>query len=62
MTDLADAQARLHTLRCRMLDRGLDAEPVGVCGNQRCDDTPPKRVPGVAGYCPREWVPAYGAA
>ena len=56
---LADAQKRIHALRCRLLDRGIDAEPIGTCGNEGCDDTPPQSVPGFGGYCPREWVPAY---
>ena len=59
VTSLADAQARLHELRCKLLGRGIDAEPIGICGNQACDDKGAQRVPGRGGYCPREWVPAY---
>ena len=58
--DVADAQARLHEFRCKLLGRGLGAEPIGVCGNDGCDSPlSPVILPGSAGFCPSEWVPSY---
>ena len=58
--NLTDAQARLHEFRCKLIHRGLNAEPIGTCGNEGCNSPlSPVRVPGYAGYCPHEFVPAY---
>ena len=65
--DGVDAQARLHELRCKLLTRGINAEPIGICANPNCTKhgkgERPGGVfgpfPGVGGYCPQEWVPAY---
>jgi len=65
--DGVDAQARLHELRCKLLTRGINAEPVGICANPNCTDHSKGDRPGVAygsfpgvgGYCPQEWVPTY---
>ena len=58
-TDKVDAQARIHELRCRLLDRGINAEPIGQCTDigGGCTGTGPQFFPGKAGFCPREWVP-----
>ena len=58
--DLADAEARIHEFRCKLIDRGINAEPIGICGNEGCNSPlSPVRVPGYAGFCPTEYVPAY---
>lgn len=58
--DGIDAQARLHELRCKLLVRGIDAEPIGICSNPGCTaNSSINHFPGAAGYCPHEWVPAY---
>jgi len=58
--DLVDAQARIHEFRCKAIDRGIPAEPIGICGNEGCTSPlSPVRVPGYAGFCPTEWVPSY---
>ena len=60
--DLAEAEARLHEFRCKLIDRGLNAEPIGVCGNEGCNSKlSPVRVPGYAGSCPTEFAPIYNA-
>ena len=58
-TDKVDAQGRIHELRCRLLDRGINAEPIGQCTDigGGCTGTGPQFFPGKAGFCPREWVP-----
>ena len=45
-----DARHRLHELRCKLLARGINAEPIANGGA-------PKE--GVAAFCPQEWVPKY---
>ena len=48
--DVDDARHRLHELRCKLLARGINAEPITNGGA-------PKE--GVAAFCPQEWVPKY---
>ena len=48
--DVDDARHRLHELRCKLLARGINAEPIANGGA-------PKE--GVAAFCPQEWVPKY---
>jgi len=58
--DLSDAQARIAEFRCKLIGRGINAEPIGTCGNEGCNsDLSPVRVPGYGGYCPMEWQPTY---
>lgn len=65
--DGVDAQARLHELRCKLLTRGINAEPIGICANPNCTKHGKGHMPGgvfgpfpgVGGYCPQEWVPTY---
>jgi len=60
VTDGHDAQARLHELRCKLLTRGIDAEPIGICSNPGCNHNDTRNhFPGSAGFCLTEWVPSY---
>ena len=60
VTDGWDAQARMHELRCKLISRGLNAEPIGACSNPGCNNNDTRvHFPGAAGFCPQEWVPAY---
>lgn len=51
VTDVTDARVRLHELRCKMLLRGINAEPISNGGNQ--DEL------NNHNFCPQEWVPRY---
>ena len=44
--DGADAQKRLHELRCKLLKRGINAEPIGICRTPGCAEA---RVSGGGG-------------
>ena len=58
--DLADAQARLHEWRCKLINRGINGEPLGTCGNEGCNSNLSSiRLPGYGGYCPNEYAPPY---
>ena len=70
--DGADAQMRLHELRCKLLTRGINAEPIGICKTPGCNEHGHGKgregvkklpiygpFPGVGGYCEHEWVPTY---
>jgi len=56
VTDLVDAQDRINEFRCKLIDRGIPAEPIGICGNEGCNsDKSPVNTPGYGGFCPREY-------
>ena len=60
VTDGMDAQARIHELRCKLIARGINAEPIGMCDTAGCQANDTRvHFPGRAGFCPQEWVPAY---
>jgi hexosaminidase len=48
--DVVDARARLHELRCKLLRRGIGAEPVANGGSAEI---------GGRHFCAQEWVPRY---
>jgi len=50
-TDVDDARRRLHEFRCKLLARGIGAEPITNGGNR--DELDNKN------FCPMEWVPRY---
>ena len=47
--DVEDARRRLHELRCKLIARGINAEPITNGGNPA----------EPAAFCPQEWVPKY---
>jgi hexosaminidase len=51
VTDVDDARTRLHELRCKMIARGINAEPITNGGNR--DELENHN------FCPQEWVPHY---
>lgn len=50
-TDVDDARVRLHEFRCKLLTRGIPAEPITNGGNEQ-------ELNG-HNFCPKEWVPSY---
>ena len=50
--DVDDARRRLHDFRCKLLARGIDAEPITNGGAARGRGEPDA-------FCPMEWVPKY---
>jgi hypothetical protein len=68
VTNLTDAEMRLHEWRCMLLGRGINAEPIGTCsvnaqriGGPSLQQWCSYQVPGFSGYCPNEWEPVYKA-
>lgn len=68
VTNLTDAEMRLHKWRCLLLGRGINAEPIGTCsvnaqrvGGPSLQQWCSYQVPGFSGYCPNEWQPVYNA-
>ena len=51
VTDVDDARVRLHEFRCKILARGINAEPITNGGNR--DELKNHN------FCPQEWVPHY---
>lgn len=45
------ARGRLHEFRCKLLERGIPAEPITNGGS-------PTELSG-HNFCPKEWVPHY---
>jgi N-acetyl-beta-hexosaminidase len=54
VTDLADASDRLHELRCKLIKRGINAEPI-VNGGRPSEQGSAQ----VIQYCDGEWDPHY---
>jgi hexosaminidase len=52
VTDIGDAAVRLHELRCKLIARGIDAEPIINGGRPQG---------GATQYCDGEWDPHYTA-
>ena len=60
VTNGMDAEHRIDALRCKLIARGLNAEPIGGCNNVGCNTNDTRLYfPGAAGHCAQEWVPAY---
>ena len=51
VTDVSDARHRLHEFRCKLLSRGIPAEPITNGGNAEELEN--------HNYCPLEWKPHY---
>eukprot|EP00939_MAST-03C_sp_MAST-3C-sp1_P002861 g2861.t1 len=51
VTDVDDARRRLHEFRCKLLARGIGAEPITNGGNR--DELSNNN------FCPMEWIPKY---
>eukprot|EP00036_Acanthoecidae_sp_10tr_P009106 CAMPEP_0182916754 /NCGR_PEP_ID=MMETSP0105_2-20130417/1129_1 /TAXON_ID=81532 ORGANISM="Acanthoeca-like sp., Strain 10tr" /NCGR_SAMPLE_ID=MMETSP0105_2 /ASSEMBLY_ACC=CAM_ASM_000205 /LENGTH=532 /DNA_ID=CAMNT_0025053719 /DNA_START=29 /DNA_END=1627 /DNA_ORIENTATION=+ len=49
--DVDEARFRLHEFRCKLLERGIPAEPITNGGNEQ--------ELNLHNFCPREWVPHY---
>jgi hypothetical protein len=49
--NIDDARTRLHEFRCKLLARGINAEPITNGGDR--DEL------NNHNFCPQEWVPTY---
>eukprot|EP00929_Paragymnodinium_shiwhaense_P026793 TRINITY_DN1584_c0_g1_i1.p1 TRINITY_DN1584_c0_g1~~TRINITY_DN1584_c0_g1_i1.p1 ORF type:complete len:276 (-),score=51.20 TRINITY_DN1584_c0_g1_i1:323-1150(-) len=57
--DLEDAQVRLHELRCKLVKRGIQAAPIGICNGWSGQCGIGVAAPGIGGFCKEEWDQPY---